>query len=125
MQIASDSRAMDVIRLLQQEWPRPSLAKVTVADSGVPSVNQVYTERDPAIIPVGFSLTCAEMKWDPEVMWKKLSDGQSPWYEAANGSYIYWNQGDGQWWIDAPDGAGVYIVKAPNTMPPSQGWVAL
>lgn len=126
MQIARESRAVEVIQLLQQQWPRPVLAKVEVADSGVPSVNQIYTQRDPAVIPVGFSLTCAEMKWDPEEMWQKLSDGQAPWYEAPNGAYIYWNQGDSQWWIDAPDGKGVYVAKvAPQEPLPAEGWRAL
>ena len=42
-------------------------------------------------------------------MWKQLSDGQQAWYEHENGSYIYHNVGDGKWWIDSPDGGGVYI----------------
>ena len=28
---------------------------------------------------------------------------------------------DGCWWIDAPDGAGVYIQRSPDDLPPSGG----
>jgi hypothetical protein len=28
----------------------------------------------------------------------------TPWWEADNDSYIYFNRGDGQWWLDGPDG---------------------
>lgn len=127
MQIAQDSRARDVIRVLEEFLgkPRPVRTQVQVSGSGEASVNQAYVERDPKVIPVGFSLTCAENNWDPERMWLQLSNQRTPWYEAANGSYIYWNQGDGKWWIDAPDGKGVYIAKAPATAVPSSGWQAL
>merc|ERR1712032_1283455 len=54
-----------------------------------------------------------------------LSNQESPWYEAENGSYIYWNMNDGQWWIDAPDGRGVYVVKASPDSVPAQGWELL
>jgi len=122
MQMALESRAQDVIRILGQDWARPRRSAVVVNASGVEGVNQRYIERDPTVIPVGFSLTCAEMQWDSEGMWTKLSNQQTPWYEAANGSYIYWNMGDGQWWIDAPDGKGVYVAKASGTIPPAEGW---
>jgi len=96
-----------------------------VRGSGVEDVNAEYEGRDPRIIPVGFSLTCAENDWDPEQMWLQLSNQKTPWYEAENGSYIYWNKGDGKWWIDAPDGRGVYIAKAPEASVPTGGWQAL
>jgi len=100
MQIAQDSRARDVVKVLESYRNKrlKVLAQVRVADSGAQDVNQVYTERNPEVVPVGFSLTCAEMSWDSEQMWTKLSNQKSPWYEADNGSYIYWNQGGSQWW---------------------------
>ena len=49
------------------------------------------------------------MKWNDKEMWQRLSDLKQPWYEHENGSYIYHNKGDGKWWIDSPDGGGVYI----------------
>jgi len=42
-----------------------------------------------------------------------------------NGSYIYWNRSDGRWWMDGPSGAGLYIVKNSNDLPPTSGWQAL
>lgn len=126
MQIAQDSRAKDVISVLKEfvQKSRPILNSVHVTGSGTQSVNKLYVEKDPQLIPMGFSLTCAEMKWEPEKMWTQLNGG-SKWYEAENQAYIYWNKGDGQWWIDAPDGKGVYVVAAPSTMPPAEGWKAL
>jgi hypothetical protein len=127
MQFAQDARGREVASVLQSySNKRPKVfSQVRIAGSGAQDVNQVYTERNPDVVPVGFSLTCAEMSWDSEQMWMKLSNQKSPWYEADNGSYIYWNQNDGQWWIDAPDGKGVYIVKGAPTELPTSGWKAL
>lgn len=138
MEIARESQAGDVMRVIQKHGTKPKPVKtdsqktscvaqktVTVHDSGVKDVNQKYDQRDPTVIPNGFDATCREMKWDTKKMWLQLSDQKTPWFEAANGSYIYWNRNDGQWWIDGPDGGGVFVVKAPNTLPPTRGWVAL
>lgn len=127
MQIAQESRAQAVMKVLQEYLGkgRTQRSTLSVDGSGTEAVNRVYLERDPRIIPLGFSLTCAENAWDSEEMWKQLSNQKTPWYEAENGSYIYWNKGDGQWWIDAPDGKGVYVAKAPDSTPPAKGWVSL
>jgi len=127
LQIAQDSRAMDVIQVLKQHngTESPQRSQVHVAGSGTATVNQVYTEKSPKLIPVGFSLTCAENRWDPEKMWLQLSNQKTPWFEAGNGAYIYWNKGDGQWWIDAPEGHGVYVAKAPADKVPQNGWQSL
>jgi hypothetical protein len=127
MQIARESRATDVIKVLQSYVNRAlkQWKKLQVKSSGASNVNQAYTERNAQVIPIGFSLTCAENAWDSERMWMQLSDQKTPWYEAANGAYIYWNQGDGQWWIDAPDGKGVYVVKSRRDVLPSSGWQPL
>merc|ERR1712039_781977 len=120
------SRAADVVRVLREhKRVQPPLGRLRVSDAGTESVNGEYCERDPKVVPVGFALTCSEMKWDPEAMWKQLSDQKSPWYEAFNGAYVYWNLNDSQWWVDAPDGKGVYIVKAANFAVPAEGWSAL
>ncbi|CAE7521683.1 secG [Symbiodinium natans] len=127
MEVAQDARAKEVMSVLAEylRKPRPAPAQLRVSNSGSQSVNVVYTQRHPEVIPVGFSLTCAEQRWDAEKMWLQLSDQQTPWYEAENGAYIYWNRGDGQWWIDAPDGKGVYIAKASAATVPGDGWRAL
>merc|ERR1719409_889400 len=121
-----ESQAQKVIQVLQKAQPPPPPAQMSVVSSGEASVNQLYKERDPTVIPLGFSLTCATQQWDSEDMWLQLSDQRTPWYEAANGAYIYWNKGVGKWWIDAPDGHGVYIAKAPaGGGPPTSGWQIL
>ena len=48
-----------------------------------------------------------------------------PWFEAESGAYIYWNRGDGNWWIDDADGGGVYIARGSDDLPPKDGWVVL
>jgi len=147
LSVAHGSRARDFIQVIQKyggsttpSATKPKAAKkevedasctnqalniVSVKSSGTPEVNQQYEERDPTVIPEGFAITCRSMKWNTKQMWLQLSDQKTPWFEAGNGSYIYWNQGDGKWWIDGPDGGGVFVAKAPNTLPPSRGWVAL
>lgn len=147
LQVAKESHARDVIRVLERyggnlraspkqpkgvevvKYSSSCVAQpsktITVKGSGNADVNQKYKERDPTVIPKGFDITCRQMSWDTTKMWLQLSDQRTPWYEAENGSYIYWNQGDGKWWIDAPDGGGVYIVKASSSAVPANGWVAL
>lgn len=68
--------------------------------------------------------------------WRRLSNGQSPWFEKADDCYVYYNRGDGQWWIDGADGLGVYVARAgvggseeevewAALRPPAEGWEAL
>merc|ERR1719446_1448766 len=70
--------------------------EVTVSAAGTPAVNGVYGPRNPKHIPAGFRRTCDDMGWNTDDMWNRLSDGQTPWYESDNGSYIYRNTGDGK-----------------------------
>ena len=114
------------------------LAGLLVVRAGTAAVNGRYEiMRDATLIPRGFTLTCQAMGWEPVGMWRRLSDQTTPWYLHENGSYIYWNQGDGQWWIDEPSGAGVYVSKGhaaeaavaaagrgatTTPVPPADGW---
>ncbi|GAB5365521.1 hypothetical protein AAMO2058_001065400 [Amorphochlora amoebiformis] len=98
---------------------------VTVKNAGVAAVNGVFLAQNPLSIPKGFASTCQKMFWEPKEMWEELSDQKRLWFEAENGSYIYWNKSDGRWWIDGPSGAGVYIVADKGEFPPSDGWKAL
>jgi len=148
LQIAMESQGREVIQVIRKyggtttpsAGPKPKVAKtepqnetcngkagkaLTVKSSGVQAVNHKYDQRNPTVIPEGFAITCRAMGWNTKDMWLQLSDQKTPWFEAENGSYIYWNKGDGKWWIDAPDGGGVYVAKAPNTLPPANGWVSL
>ena len=65
--------------------------------------------------------------WDTNDMWKKLNGLDSrtdAWFaHTENDSYIYWNRMDGKWWIDGPDGNGVWIVEGPAHAPPAHGWL--
>eukprot|EP00568_Trieres_chinensis_P005716 CAMPEP_0183293266 /NCGR_PEP_ID=MMETSP0160_2-20130417/2016_1 /TAXON_ID=2839 ORGANISM="Odontella Sinensis, Strain Grunow 1884" /NCGR_SAMPLE_ID=MMETSP0160_2 /ASSEMBLY_ACC=CAM_ASM_000250 /LENGTH=160 /DNA_ID=CAMNT_0025454353 /DNA_START=13 /DNA_END=495 /DNA_ORIENTATION=+ len=100
-------------------------SSIVVRGAGETSVNGVYAPRDPTRVPAGFARTCDEMGWHPRDTWRRLSNGDRPWFESSNESYIYWNCGDRRWWIDAPSGAGVYIVPSEKSLPPKSGWVAL
>lgn len=100
-------------------------SSISVQSAGFHPVNGLYESKPPSLIPAGFDRTCRAMRWDTQQMWHQLSDLQRPWYESENESYIYWNKGDGKWWIDGPSGAGVYIVKNGGWNPPKHGWMAL
>mmetsp|Transcript_8575 Transcript_8575/g.11342 ORF Transcript_8575/g.11342 Transcript_8575/m.11342 type:complete len:127 (-) Transcript_8575:184-564(-) len=101
------------------------ISQVAVYSAGYHLVNGIYKIKKPNIIPAGFDRTCQAMNWDTNQMWKRLSDGERPWFENENESYIYWNRGDGKWWMDGPSGSGVYIVKSNDRLPPRMGWVSL
>ena len=100
-------------------------SSVRVVSAGVPSVVGIYTAREATLIPKGFTKVCNDMRWDAQDMWNKLNDHGLRWYLAENGSYIYRNKADGQWWMDEPSGGGVYVNMSEEPVPPSSGWKAL
>lgn len=64
-------------------------------------------------------------------MWQRLAQG-GPWWEAPNGSYIYYNHGDNTWWLDSGvTGLGLYVAPVAKgkgssaSGVPSSGWQAL
>jgi hypothetical protein len=65
------------------------------------------------------------MRWDTQKSWRTLSDQSLAWFLADNGSYIYKNVADGQWWIDEPSGGGVYVARSNEPLPPVTGWTIL
>ena len=67
---------------------------------------------------------CVQQGWQTQELWQKLGGGLH-WFKAANGAYIYWNASDKHWWIDKPDGNGVYKALAPTHAPPQVGWKLL
>ena len=102
------------------------MVSVRIAAAGVQSVVGLYQQRDPrSHIPAAFAKVCEQMRWDPLPTWRKLSDQTLPWFLHDNGSYIYKNTGDGQWWIDEPSGGGVYVARSEDVLPPASGWEAL
>eukprot|EP00933_Yihiella_yeosuensis_P048098 TRINITY_DN4410_c3_g1_i1.p1 TRINITY_DN4410_c3_g1~~TRINITY_DN4410_c3_g1_i1.p1 ORF type:complete len:388 (+),score=66.18 TRINITY_DN4410_c3_g1_i1:117-1166(+) len=110
---------------------------VTVMNSGNEDVNGDYHVRDGSVIPEKFDLVCKQNSWNTKQMWEKLSgagNGNSVnWFEAPNKSYIYFNVADEHWWIDGPDGLGVYKSRGPPFAVPGYprgsggafGWFAL
>ncbi|CAJ1966455.1 unnamed protein product [Cylindrotheca closterium] len=90
-----------------------SAISIRVRGAGVTSVNGIYKAKPYSRVPAGFAKTCDKMGWPSEATWIKLAVPSIDWYEADNGSYIYLHK-EGQWWIDDPSGAGVYIANNNN-----------
>merc|ERR1712205_204468 len=127
MEIARSSRALDVMKVLRDHGARRKdvqITKIVIAGAGVDEVNEEYVATDASQIPNGFDLVCRQQGWDSIAMWTKLN-GKSPWYCAHNGAYVYWNLQDKNWWIDAPNGDGVYKAPALPHAPPQVGWISL
>lgn len=103
-----------------------NIIRLTVTGSAQSDVNGDYYPQNPAKIPKGFADVCGVMDWDTQSMWTKLN-GIDPstniWFaHTENDSYIYHNKGDGKWWIDGPDGKGIWIIEGPSHAPPAHGW---
>lgn len=127
LQCAKQSAAKDVIAVLESwggERKETEIEAISVSGAGEESVNCDYTATSAATIPRGFIDVCLGSGWPMEKMWTKLNSGRT-WYRADNEAYIYWNTMDSCWWIDKPDGMGVYKAKAPHWAPPQQGWTPL
>lgn len=100
-----------------------------VTRAGAAMVNGIYAPKSPTELPVGFVKTCDEMGWESKRMWERLAvpKENKTWWLKDDDSYIYYNFGDGRWWIDGPDGKGVYVVKdfEKTDKPPEKGWMPL
>eukprot|EP00536_Pseudo-nitzschia_multiseries_P016664 jgi/Psemu1/222127/e_gw1.1188.18.1 len=99
---------------------------IRVKGSGVDSVNTDFELCEATIIPSGFERVCVQNVWGVQSTWEMLNNNK-PWFRASNEAYIYLNNADGQWWIDKPDGAGVFVtpkIRGEDT-PPTSGWRAL
>jgi len=127
MECAQQSCARDVITFLEK-WGtarKPTnISKIVVQGSSVDSVNREYLETSSDQIPIGFDKVCKAQGWPTEKMWKKLNEDKT-WYKADNDAYIYWNTLDSSWWIDKPDGMGIFKASGPSWAPPQQGWKIL
>ena len=137
IRIARSSAAYDVLKVLEEAASKTkatgktssgfksNVTKVTVIGSSNPHVNGEYLPQDATIIPSGFAKVCQQHNWDTLQMWEKLngSSQADTWFaHTSNESYIYWNRSDGSWWIDGPDGLGVWIMKGPSHAVPGRGW---
>ena len=127
LELARQSGAAEVIRLLQRHGTQRSevpIASIVVSGAGDTRVDGEYSATSANSVPVGFGKVCEQNGWDTQKMWKQLN-GAASWYSASTGAYIYWNRSDRSWWIDEPDGQGVYKVEGPAHAPPQVGWSPL
>jgi len=126
LQIAQEAGARDVVAVLQRYRQRAPVGvrKIVVAGASEDSVNGEYEATPAAETPAGFAAVCRQNRWDVATTWQKLNAGAT-WFRAANDAYIYFNQADKHWWIDAPEGHGVFKARAPAHAPPQLGWAAL
>ena len=101
-------------------------ARVVIAGAGSAIVNGVFSLRDAAAIPAAIALVCSSSGWNAAATWARLN-GARAWWEAPNHSYVYYNSGDGQWWLDSGvTGLGLYVSSAASAgAPPRDGWAPL
>jgi hypothetical protein len=136
MKIAQQAEAGSVIDALKatrgngRRTDGTAVRRVEVFSETHPEIAGRYDARDGAIdIPSGFVTVCEDNGWDSGATWGKLNGGEgNVWFKHAdNASYLYHNAVDGMWWIDGPDGLGVYKGAAPSWAPPggSIRWTAL
>lgn len=133
MRIAQQAEARGVIEALTEHGKKRAKAQVeaiSVFSDVHPEIAGRYTRRDgSAEIPTGFADVCKENGWPVEGTWGRLNGGENgSWFaHEENASYVYFNQMDKMWWIDGPDGLGVYKGTAPSWAPPggSIRWEAL
>merc|ERR1712136_576308 len=122
MDMAMESRAYDVIAVLENTpdfvFPAININSILVSKAGFLPVNGMYHKQSHRDIPPSFKLVCENEGWSTTKIWQKLN-GNKDWYKHENNeSYIYFNENDQQWWIDGPDGLGVYKSPGPkNALP--------
>lgn len=122
--VAQQSRAQKVIEVLEEHGPRRLAVPVTavqiISASYEPLIGR-YLVRESQDIPRSFAMVCEQAKWPVEGTWKKLNGGEGGrWFgHTENDSYIYYNQGDGLWWIDGPDGLGRWVAPGSSSSPPA------
>jgi len=126
LEVARQSQAHAVIDVLKKYPKRKpvQMSKLVLSDSDFKSINGEYTRINASKVPKGFDKVCQEQGWDTQKMWTKLG-GDQDWFTAQNGAYIYFNHADRHWWIDEPDGNGVYKAEAPEHAFPAVGWKLL
>mmetsp|Transcript_3448 Transcript_3448/g.7535 ORF Transcript_3448/g.7535 Transcript_3448/m.7535 type:complete len:166 (+) Transcript_3448:187-684(+) len=125
------SKSMFAVTVAALSTTAAATSTVRVRGSGVEGVNTDFEWTSATIIPPGFERVCVNNGWGVRSTWEMLNNGK-PWLRASNEAYIYLNDSDGQWWIDKPDGNGVYIApEGPIDdcgsigSPPVTGWRSL
>lgn len=116
--VPSKNHLLSTMDLLQRS--------ITISGAGSVIVNGVYTARTPEVVPAAFVMVCRKARWTPKQMWDQLNQNRV-WWEASNGSYLYFNS-DGKWWLDSGEtGLGLYINTPveDSLLPPIVGWSAM
>lgn len=132
LQIAKSSGATAVTEVLSNFGTQRlsvNIEKILVLgieETDFSSVGGLFVSKSASEIPKGFAQVCDDHGWDTDNTWAHLNGGHS-WFSNANnnGAYIYWNQSDKCWWIDAPSGDGIFKAKGPAHAPPAHGWKPL
>merc|ERR1719271_27151 len=120
---ASGATGVEQVLRRYQQRANVGIRRIHVAGAA-PSVSGSYAVTLASEVPQGFAAVCQAQGWSTGQTWAKLNAG-APWYKADNGAYVYFNQADGHWWIDAPQGHGVYKARGPAHAPPQLGWKVL
>jgi hypothetical protein len=126
--MASNNLADGARALLEAGADPMGTGRMGEVPAQVARLNGSYEPRDALEgMPPGFAAVCRRERWNEQDTWQRLNGGAT-WYEAENGSYLYFNRADRRFWLDTPDGAGVYVTAAvamgeqPPRRPPSVGW---
>ena len=131
--IAQGSEASAVLKVLRAHGTARNIAKpvssLAVFSDARPEIAGAYGARPGTDVPVGFADVCVQNEWDVEATWKRLNGGENgTWFKHEESkSYVYYNALDGMWWIDGPDGLGVFKGPGPSWAPMgmSTAWMAL
>lgn len=133
--IALASEAHEVLSVLrdhgEQRGPGTRVARLEVFSTAHPEVSGGFLRQEASKIPPAFAEVCNDNGWEVQSTWEKLNGGEDgAWFaheDDKNPSYIYFNNADSMWWIDGPDGLGVYKAPGPSWAPPGASirWVAL
>jgi len=141
--IAAASEARDALEVIRRHKSRArearaaSAVRLRVFAPGRGEVSGTFERRPGSVIPVEFGNVCAQNGWDPAETWAALNGGaDGDWFLRArdgdgeydeNGAYAYRNAKDGKWWIDGPDGLGVFTARGPAHAVPGMAtaWEAL
>ena len=131
--IAKRSAAYATLTVLREHGTErrrdKSVLSLKVFSEARPEVAGTYFSRPEPEIPKGFASVCMKSGWDVKSTWIELNGGENgSWFKhEVSDSYIYFNALDRMWWIDGPDGRGVYKGTGPNWAPMGMGtaWIAL
>ena len=126
--VARQSRATDVLQVLDsfgKTRKAVDVQSIVVQGAGRDDVQGSYVAAPASEIPKGFDDVCKANAWTTAKMWTQLNRGATWFKHETNGAYIYFNNADMNWWIDAPSGDGVYKAPGPAHAPPANGWELL